>query len=79
MPDPRIQAAVDAAIQETVGPVMAGFEAIRLAAAETSDDAALGRRARAIIDTVDAVRRGDVETTRDFAEARRAEAKGPAM
>jgi hypothetical protein len=74
----EIRAAVDAAIMETVGPGMAGLDAIRKAAADTQDDARLGRRVRAILGAVAAAQM-DAELLRDDApEAARAEAEGQA-
>lgn len=60
----EIRAAVDVAMMETVGPAMAGLDAIRRAAVGTQDDAVLGRRVRAILGAV-AVAQMDAALLRD--------------
>jgi hypothetical protein len=74
----EIRAAVDLAMMETVGPAMAGLDAIRKAAADTQDDAHLGRRVRAILGAVAAARM-DAELLRnETPEPARVEAEGQA-
>ena len=70
-----IQAAVDAALRDTVGPTLAGFEAIERAASETSDDGVLGRRVRGILEAVWNAQIDELGSRDDIREAPSAQAQ----